>query len=234
MKKLLENVARLVFPPRCCVCGQVLPLKEWEEGICGACKGNIPYIPSGECPHCGGQTETGGLCVECLRAFAFESACAVFPYGAVREAIHMFKYQGGKDFGRGFGKLMAAYLLREHGELAAQADGIIPVPLHPKKEKRRGFNQAALLCRAISEETGLPLWEHGLLREKDTAAQSLLSVGERRENLRDVFRVDMDVAGRRVLLVDDIFTTGTTCNECARALYRAGTAWVGVFCLAAA
>ena len=111
---------------------------------------------------------------------------------------------------------------------------IIPVPLHPKKEKRRGFNQTLLLCGAISEKTGIPVLENGLRRKKDTAPQSLLSVEERKENLRDVFEAAAGVEGKRILLVDDIFTTGTTCNECARALYRAGAAGVCVFCLAAA
>lgn len=234
MKKLLERAACLLFPPRCALCGQVLAVKEWDEGLCRACKADMPCFPADECPRCGGKTDTGGFCGDCLRTFAFESACAAFPYEKVREAIHLFKYQGGKEFGAGLGRLAAAYLLRAHGELLAQTDFMMPVPLHPKKEKRRGFNQTILLCRAVSAETGLPVCERGLARRKDTAPQSLLSVEERKENLRDVFAVTADVAGKRVLLVDDIFTTGTTCNECARALYRAGAACVRVFCLAAA
>lgn len=234
MKKLLERAADLLFPPRCALCGQVLAVKEWKGGLCEACKEDIPYFPADRCPRCGGETDTGGFCGECLRTFAFESACAAFPYEKVRTAIHLFKYRGGKGFGEGLGRLAAEYLRQAHGELLSGADMMMPVPLHPKKERRRGFNQAILLCRAISAETGLPLCERGLVRRKDTAPQSLLSVEERKENLRDVFAVTADVAGKRVLLVDDIFTTGTTCGECARALYRAGAESVRVFCLAAA
>lgn len=233
MKKLLEKAAGLLFPPRCPVCGQVLLLKEWEEGLCSACRKDVPYFPPGKCPRCGEASETGGFCRDCLRTFAFESAFAAFPYETVREAIHLLKYQGGKAFGKGLGALMAEYLLRTSAS-AVQMDVIVPVPLHPKKEKRRGFNQTVLLCRAISEKTGLPVLEQGLRRKKDTAPQSLLSVEERKENLRDVFEAAMDMEGKRILLVDDIFTTGTTCSECARALYRAGAAEVCVFCLAAA
>lgn len=234
MREMLETAARLLFPPRCAVCTGALAIAEWEDGLCGGCKESLPFLPAGECPRCGGRSETGGLCGDCLRAFAFASACAAFPYGAVRDAIHLFKYRGGKAFGSGLGRLMAAYLAERHGVLLAGTDALVPVPLHPKKEARRGFNQAALLCRAVSEETGLPLREDILRRERETAAQSLLSVGERKENLRGAFKAGAEAAGKRLLLVDDIFTTGTTCNECAKALYRAGAAEVSVFCLSLA
>ena len=144
------------------------------------------------------------------------------------------KYRGGKGFGEGLGRLAAEYLRRAHTELLSEVDVMIPVPLHSKKERRRGFNQTILLCRAVSAETALPLCERGLLRRKDTTPQSRLSPAERKENLRGVFVVNANVAGKRVLLVDDIFTSGATCGECARALYRAGAESVRVFCLAAA
>lgn len=234
MRKLLERAADLLFPPRCALCGEVLAVKDRAEGLCRACREEIPFFPADRCPRCGGKTDTGGFCEACLRPFAFESACAAFPYERVRTAIHLFKYRGGKGFGEGLGRLAAEYLRRTHTELLSGVDVMIPVPLHPKKERRRGFNQTILLCRAVSAETALPLCERGLLRRKDTMPQSLLSPAERKENLRGVFVVNADVAGKRVLLVDDIFTSGATCGECARALYRAGAESVRVFCLAAA
>ncbi len=234
MKKLLERAADLLFPPRCALCGEVLPVKDRVGGLCRACREEIPFFPEDRCPRCGGKTDTGGFCEACLRPFAFESACAAFPYEKVRTAIHLFKYRGGKSFGEGLGRLAAEYLRQTHTELLSGVDVMIPVPLHSKKERRRGFNQTILLCRAVSVETALPLCERGLLRRKDTTPQSLLSPAERKENLRGVFVVNADVAGKRVLLVDDIFTSGATCGECARALYRAGAESVRVFCLAAA
>ena len=206
MRRLMGWAADLLFPPRCALCGEVLAVKDCAEGLCKAC----------------------------LRPFAFESACAAFPYERVRTAIHLFKYRGGKGFGEGLGRLAAEYLRRAHTELLSEVDVMIPVPLHSKKERRRGFNQTILLCRAVSAETALPLCERGLLRRKDTTPQSRLSPAERKENLRGVFVVNANVAGKRVLLVDDIFTSGATCGECARALYRAGAESVRVFCLAAA
>lgn len=234
MRRLMGWAADLLFPPRCALCGEVLAVKDCAEGFCKACREEIPFFPEDKCPRCGGKTDTGGFCEACLRPFAFESACAAFPYERVRTAIHLFKYRGGKGFGEGLGRLAAEYLRRAHTELLSEVDVMIPVPLHSKKERRRGFNQTILLCRAVSAETALPLCERGLLRRKDTTPQSRLSPAERKENLRGVFVVNADVAGKRVLLVDDIFTSGATCGECARALYRAGAESVRVFCIAAA
>ena len=228
--KLLD----LFFPPRCAVCGEVLTLEERNGFLCKDCERNIPYFPKEKCPHCGGETETAGFCEGCLKAFAFDSACAVFPYEEVRNAIHLFKYEGGKDIGAGLGELMAEYLLKYHEELLVKTDVMVSVPLHPKKEKYRGFNQTHILCEKISEKTGLIFQKVGLERKRETIAQSELTPEERKINLKDAFTATSDFEGKRVLLVDDIFTTGTTCNECAKELYRAGAKEVMVFALSAA
>ena len=228
--KLLD----LFFPPRCAVCGEVLTLEERAGFLCKNCERNTPYFPKEKCPHCGGETETAGFCDGCRKGFAFDSACAAFPYEEVRNAIHLFKYEGGKDIGRGLGELMAEYLLNDHEELLVKTDVMVSVPLHPKKEKFRGFNQTHILCEKISEKTGLIFQKDGLKRKRETIAQSELTPEERKINLKDAFTATEDFTGKRVLLVDDIFTTGTTCNECAKELYRAGAKEVMVFALSAA
>lgn len=230
-----EKLMEFIFPPRCAVCGEVLALGERKGFLCHKCGENIPFIPKDICPHCGGETETAGFCDFCLKPFAFETACAAFPYEKVRQTIHLFKYEGGKQLGEGLGELMAGYLLQYHEELMVKTDVILSVPLHSKKEKRRGFNQTHILCQKISEKTGLVFWKDGLRRKRDTVAQSTLSTPEeRRQNLKGAFETAADVSGKRVLLVDDIFTTGSTCNECAKALYRAGAKEVHIVCLSAA
>lgn len=229
-----ETLLRLLFPPRCALCGQVLRLSEKKGFLCEACKENIPYLPEDVCPRCGGGTDTAGFCAFCLQPYAFEGAFAAFPYEKVREAVHLFKYDGGIQMGEGLGELMAAYLLKYHGELLAKIDVMLAVPLHRAKEKRRGFNQTHILCEKISERTGLPFWKAGLERKRDTIAQSTLSPEERKENLKDAFRATADFSGKRILLVDDVFTTGATCHACAKELYRSGAAAVVVFSLAAA
>ncbi|MBQ7757471.1 ComF family protein [Anaerotignum sp.] len=230
-----EKLIALLFPPRCAVCGEVLALDERDGFLCKTCSSHIPYIPKKICPHCGGETDRAGFCEFCLKTFAFETACAAFPYEKVRKSIHLFKYEGGKKLGYGLGELMADYLLKYHEELLVWTDLILSVPLHPKKEKHRGFNQTHILCEKISEKTDLVFQKDGLRRKRNTAAQSTLnSPEERRQNLKDAFEATADFAGKRILLVDDIFTTGSTCNECARTLYRAGAKEVHVFCLSAA
>lgn len=230
-----EKLMELVFPPRCAVCGEVLTLQERKGFLCKKCGAHIPFIPKDICPHCGGKTDTAGFCDFCLKPFAFETACAAFPYEKVRHAIHLFKYEGGKKLGEGLGALMAEYLLQYHEELLVKTDIILSVPLHPKKEKRRGFNQTHILCQKISEETGLVFRKDGLGRKRDTVAQSTLSTPEeRRQNLKDAFETTLDFSGKRVLLVDDIFTTGSTCNECAKELYRADAKEVHILCLSGA
>ena len=86
-----EQLLELIFPPRCAVCGEVLTQKEKGDGfLCEKCVKHIPYIPKNICPHCGGETDTAGFCDFCVKSFAFESACAAFPYEAVRKSIHLF------------------------------------------------------------------------------------------------------------------------------------------------
>lgn len=230
MKTLLD----LFFPPRCAVCGEVLALEEREGFLCSHCAADIPYVPQGICPHCGGENDRAGFCDSCVKQYAFESVCAAFPYEKIRKAIHLFKYDGDKTIGHGLGELMVEYLLKYHEELLGKTDVMVSVPLYPKKEKSRGFNQAEILCERISGKTGLIFQKKVLERKRETIAQSELNPEERKRNLKDAFGVTADVMGKRVLLVDDIFTTGTTCNECAKELYRAGAAEVMVFALSAA
>lgn len=230
MKKLLD----LFFPPRCAVCADVLKLEERGGFLCMDCAKKIPYFSKKQCPHCGQETDTAGFCDPCVKHFAFETACVAFPYEEVRDAIHLFKYDGDKTIGYGLGELMADYLLQYHEELLIKTDVVVSVPLHPKKEKSRGFNQADILCERITEKTGLIFQKKVLERKRETIAQSELDPEERKQNLKDAFGVKADVADKRVLLVDDIFTTGTTCNECAKELYRAGAKEVMVFTLSAA
>lgn len=234
MKNLKNLLLDTVFPPRCAVCGGILKMEEREGFLCTDCRKDIPYFPQEICPHCGGETDNGGFCDSCVRHLPFHSVCGVFPYERVRDAIHLFKYDGDKTIGSGLGELMAAYLLENHEELLVKTDVMVSVPLHPRKEKFRGFNQTHILCEKISEKTGLVFWKKELERKRETIAQSELTPEERKANLKDAFQATGDFTGKRVLLVDDIFTTGTTCKECAKELYRAGAKEVIVFVLSVA
>lgn len=234
MKCLKTILLDTVFPPRCAVCGEILRMEERQGVLCADCRSDIPYLPQEKCPHCGGKTNNGGFCDFCMKHFPFDSVCGAFPYEKVRKAIHLFKYDGDKTIGEGLGHLMAEELLENHKELLEKADVLVSVPLHPKKEKFRGFNQTHILCEKIAEKTGLTFQRHGLERKRETIAQSELDPEERKVNLKDAFAATADFTGKCVLLVDDIFTTGTTCRECAKELYRAGAREVMVFVLSVA
>lgn len=175
-----EQLLELIFPPRCAVCTEVLDMEERRGILCHDCTEQLPYVPKGICPHCGGVTETAGFCDFCLKEFAFESACAAFPYETVRRAIHLFKYDGGKKIGDGLGQLLADYMEKYHEAILAKTDFVLSVPLHPKKEKKRGFNQTHILCEQLSARTGLPFRKDILVRKRETAAQSTLDSSKQR------------------------------------------------------
>ena len=227
-----EQLLELIFPPRCAVCTEVLDMEERRGILCHDCAEQLPYVPKGICPHCGGVTETAGFCDFCLKEFAFESACAAFPYETVRRAIHLFKYDGGKKIGDGLGQLLADYMEKYHEAILAKTDFVLSVPLHPKKEKKRGFNQTHILCEQLSARTGLPFRRDILVRKRETAAQSTLdSSKQRRQNLKNAFQLEFAVQGLHIALVDDVVTTGSTVAEISRLLLRNGAATVQVWCL---
>ena len=152
----------------------------------------------------------------------------------LREALHAFKFRGKRAVARPLGDLLAEAGAGYPG--ARGAGLLVPVPLYPDRERERGFNQAALLAERLGRLWGVAVAANALERTAATPAQTGLSGEERRRNVRGAFAVPRParVAGRRVLLVDDVLTTGATADACARALRRAGAAEVGVLTVARA
>ena len=153
--------------------------------------------------------------------------------GILREHIHALKYQGQRRVAGALGFLMAGVASREQG--MDSVDLIVPVPLHSRRYVERGFNQAELIAGSVGRYLGVPVAGHVLFRLRQTRSQSRLSRGDRRDNLRGAFQVANpgDVAGRSVLVVDDVLTTGATADECSRVLLRAGAREVYVLTAAA-
>jgi ComF family protein len=176
------------------------------------------------------------LCGACRsRRPGFAYARAALRYGEIaREAIHAFKFGGRRGLANPLGDLLAGLGLRALP--GAAPDVLVPVPLHPRRARERGYNQALLLARRLERAWGVPVASDALRRAVPTQPQADLDAAARRQNVRDAFAVQSPrlIAGRHVVLVDDVLTTGATAGECARTLSRAGAATVGVVTVARA
>lgn len=224
---MMRSLVSLLYPPVCSVCGGNVP---WKEYLCEDCQGRANRITSPFCDVCSepfsGEITEAFTCANCAhRKIHFESAVAVYrSRSVVRRLIHEFKY--GKHQHLRFP--VARWLndaLDDDRLRGRQFDLLVPVPLHPARKRERGFNQAALLAELVSEERSIPC-RPILERVRYTTTQTLFDRSDRMENLHDAFRLrkNMDVRGLRVLLIDDVLTTGATLSECARVLRRAGAA----------
>ncbi len=222
----VEGLLDLVFPPLCPACGQ--EVKE-AFSLCKVCGSRIRYLRPPWCPVCGCPYSRGPdhLCQNCRRQkWYFDRARSSFVYqGPVAKLIALFKYRG---------QLAALRtLLSLVGPLEAfEVEAVIPVPLPEERLRERTFNQAWYLARALFP--GLNHRYDLLVRHRTTVPQVKLPPRQRELNVRGAFSLRAEVAGMRLLLVDDVFTTGATVNECARILKAAGAAKVFVYTLARA
>jgi len=225
------------YPPHCYHCGAMLSGTR-NRFLCLACWRALirTRIGGAVCPVCGlpldaGEGETA--CVSCqLHAPNFDLARSIFPYaGPVGSLIVSYKFQGDFYLGpRVLGKAIAKGWLP--GEIE-DAEAVVPVPLHPRRQRERGYNQALLLARVVARSMGRPLEARALRRERYTAQQTRLAARKRWDNVRGAFRAGRgDLAGRCLLLIDDVMTTGATASECARVLKKAGAGKVLVLTLA--
>ena len=224
---LLSAFADILFPPLCHACKAFIP----DAGaihLCASCLAGSPAIASPRCTICGlpfltegGTDHPCGGCIQHPPSFAAARAAVLFE-GPVRDLIHRFKYGKKVQHCRPLGLLTA----RQLGEFvaASSADLIIPVPLHVKRLRERGFNQALLLSETLAKHWRLSLSRHNLRRVRWTEPQISLSASERKDNVWGAFAVhDAEgVRNRRIILVDDVYTTGSTVAECARTLRKAG------------
>jgi ComF family protein len=223
--KPFRGLVRLLYPAACENCRR--PLESGDQ-LCPTCAAELPKLLPPFCARCSQPFEgaiTGSfVCANCHdRVLHFESAVAAYrSRGVVRQLIHRFKYGGEIHLRHLLGKWLCETLadLRLAGR---RFDCIVPVPLHSARERARGFNQAQLLAEMLARHTHLPA-RRLLERIRYTATQTRLDRRERMENLAGAFRLRRasNVQELRVLLVDDVLTTGSTLSECARVLKEAG------------
>ena len=196
----------LIAPRTCVACDQRLDVLDIapgaERGFCAACGPLLEPIQDGP---------------------------AAYEYGGpLADAVQRFKYGGREDVGASLGRLVTPLASRHRG----QVDAVVPVPLHPRRRARRGFNQAAQLAAPLASALGVPMKRRWMRRVRDTPAQAKLGFAARATNLDDAFAA-RGVAGARILLFDDVLTTGATLNAARATLERAGAARVRIACLAA-
>lgn len=224
-RPLLPPLLELIFPARCVGCGRRgVPL-------CRPCRDSLPYLPAAACRRCASPLAVPGRCRSC-RSVAGELASirAVCAYeGTARRAVHTLKFRSGRYLAPVLGGLMAEVARRR----PLSADLVVPVPLAAGRLRRRGYNQAELLAVVAAPATGGVLASDVLTRDARRPQQTLDAAG-RRTNLKGAIHCpDPDrVAGRRVVLVDDVVTTGATLSACAEQLAAAGAAHVGALVFA--
>jgi len=222
---LCGQFLNILFPPRCVGCRRV------GELLCADCLNQISLVEPPFCTCCGDTVVADGLCAHCrISPLQIERIRSVARLeGVLREAVHWLKYRGCTALAGPLGNLMAAYWVQH----PMQADVIVPVPLHAARLRERGYNQAALLAREMVCQVGLVMDEQTLIRQRATASQVGLNASQRKENVHNAFRCSGDsLAGKQVLLIDDVCTTGATLEACAVALYEGGARGVQALTLA--
>ena len=238
MRRLFNGLVDLLFPPRCIACMNVLTDDD-RPPFCRPCLAAIRFVRSPLCTRCGAPFEGTGedhLCGDCLSAPpAFTIARSVARYeSALLTSIHRFKYGGKTAVGKALGRFMARH--PAPGLRIEAYTLVIPVPLDVGRLREREFNQALILAGELARPARRPVDAVSLTRRRGTDPQVRLGRDERRKNIRGAFAVTRPdrIAGRKILLVDDVYTTGSTVGECARVLMDHQAEAVAVLTLARA
>lgn len=221
LNAILHAGIDLVFPPRCVGCKRI----GWK--FCPQCAQEVEAVGTIICERCGRpQMRSLKRCAACwvgdMGPLEMVRIAAIHDR-PLRQVIHAFKYDGCPELADD----LARYLVVTATQSAWRAqylaaDGILPVPLHPERQRERGYNQSEELAHAFCQQMALPFQPQWLSRHRSTLSQVGLSATERLENVNDAFVADKEVRGKRIILVDDVYTTGATLRACAHALKAAG------------
>lgn len=230
-KKVKEAGLSLLFPKRCPVCDGVPGIR--GELICPQCKDKLKPIRHAFCYKCGRplSSDTEEYCEDCRRKkHFFDEGRALYVYEEVAGSIYRFKYAKRQEYACFFGGEMAEKL--EGFIQKTGADALIPVPLSVRRMYKRGYNQAQLLAEEISCRTGVPVYSDFVVRIKDTVAQKGLNPSQRQNNLKRAFKIARnDVKLSTIIIIDDIYTTGSTADAVAKLLRKAGVQKIYVLAL---
>lgn len=232
MNALLKSLIWFLYPAQCRYCGENLDPAD-SHYICKSCWDQVKYIDMPYCEKCGHPLDPASalpekvfFCANCPSEASFGKARAIAYYhnSAIGEAIRLLKDNGKTIMAGKLAEIMAKGV---HDLLDVNDyDCVVPVPIHKKKLRKRGYNQMDLIGRKMSDKLGIPIDAQSLIKKEDTPPQRGLTRAERIENIKgSVSIIDSSkIAGKRVLLIDDVMTTGSTANECARVLLKEGKA----------
>ena len=228
MKEITKQIIELLFPRRCALCDDVLPVvgADWKGSyICQKCKKNLQVVKEPVCKKCGKplENERAEYCMDCGRKkHAYTQGKAVFVYqGAIQSSLYRFKYLNRREYADFYADW--AVMRYEKWRRQKNVQLIVPVPLHKNRQKKRGYNQAELFARALGTRLNIPVCTNLLVRERNTVPQKELNDTERKNNLKNAFKITQNIVQLScILLVDDIYTTGSTMDAIATVLKRAG------------
>ena len=220
---LSRVVLDFVYPPVCLICKEVIReelSQNFKASVCSDCWDNLEIEEKQFCPECKVELENSQL-HNCSAYLNKVYALGVFDEN-FQALIHQFKYKGKISVGKRLGQRLAEELRRQN---LSDFIYLIPVPLHPARKRERGFNQSEILCEALARDLNLQFPQNILSRIKNTKDQTKLSIEERKQNVAGAFQVNDKqkiLHDKKIILVDDVITTGATLNECARVLKQAG------------
>lgn len=211
-----------IYPRRCPVCDKAV--KPFGSLICEECVPKIKYVKAPYCPKCGKELKDARavFCHDCAhREHAYDRGMALFAYRSVSDSIYRFKYRGRQEYAAYYGERVARILGKKILEL--HPDALVPVPIHAARKRQRGYNQAEVLAREIGRLLRIPVETKLIKRVHKTKPMKDLSAQERQNNLKKAFKICYnDVKLSTIIIIDDIYTTGSTVDAMAREMRRAG------------
>lgn len=219
--KIKEICLDILYPPRCPVCNGIL--RDRQRNICPECENLLHPLTKHYCMKCGKPVkETEEYCTQCSTVHrSFERGRGVFLYNTqMKQSLLRYKFFGSREYGKYYAEAICRYVGRDIRRW--NPDVIVPVPLHRRKMKMRGFNQAADLAERTGSLLQIPVAEWLVYKEKETRSQKKLDARERKQNLKDAFQASYPVNGLRILLMDDVYTTGSTVEAMTECLLENG------------
>lgn len=225
---LLHPVLDVLFPKYCVACDSHLAAS--ENIICFSCKHNLPYTKME-------QLESNEMDIRMITKLPLEKAAALLFFvekGLVREMLHRLKYQNRPEVGILMGELLAKQF--QKADWFKNIDAIVPIPLHPKRQVKRGYNQSEIIAQGIANITDLPILNKAVKRTKNTSSQTDKSRSQRLDNVKDAFMVHQakSLNNKHILLLDDVFTTGATLSTCGKTMLEQSSCTLSLATLAIA